>query len=236
MTDRVFFSDLRGLVADMKVWILNGSVHTGKTTFLTRWCERVRRDEGNKTLFGVLSGPDDEEGRRQVTLLPSEECRRLQCSPKESEELQKQRDSGKEGVRETVTVGAYTFFSDIMQWTCDNLLRLAEDACKIAQESADKNFFFILDEVGPLEIVRGMGFEPFVSELFRGEHFSDLRKLSNFNIIVVVRDTMVNRFSAKYLAGASEPIQTANFDPQCPIWLAYSEGIDPQFPYIPESK
>ena len=220
----------------MNVWILGAPVHTGKTTFLTRWCERVRRAADDKTVFGVLSGPDDEEGRRQVTLLPSEECRRLQCSPKELEEIQKQRDAGKEGVRETTSVGAYAFFSDVMQWVSDTLFKLAEDAGRIAQQCPSKDVFFILDEVGPLEIVRGMGFEPFVSELFRGERFSALRKLPNFHVIVVVRDTMISRFTAKYLEGHSETLQKANFDPQCPIWLAYSQGIDPQFPYVPVSK
>ena len=216
----------------MKVWILTGSVHCGKTTFLTQWIERVKTS-GNKNVFGVLSGPDDNEGRRHLTVLPSGECRRLQCSKTEVEEFQKQRESGAKDVKETVTIGPYTFFSDVMQWAKDSMAEAVNHIALSASSESGKteDFFFILDEVGPLEINRGMGFEPFVSDFFKEGR---LGSLPNVHMIVVVRQVMVDKFAAKYLGAPDAAAANVEFfNQECPIWRKYSEGVVANFPYIP---
>ena len=109
----------------MKVWVLTGPVHCGKTTFLTGWCERVRAS-GRGAVHGVLGGPDDAAGRRHLTALPSGEVRRVQCLAPEAAALERARAAGTPGVRATVTVGAYTFFEDSMQWARDTLAREAD--------------------------------------------------------------------------------------------------------------
>lgn len=109
----------------MKVWVLTGAVHCGKTTFLTAWCDRVRA-AGRGAVHGVLGGPDDAAGRRHLTLLPARAVRCVQCLAPEAAALQHARDAGTPGVRATVTVGAYTFFEDAMQWARDALAREAD--------------------------------------------------------------------------------------------------------------
>ena len=208
----------------MKVWILSGPVHCGKTTFLTAWCERVRAS-GHGEVYGVLGGPDDAEGRRHLTALPSGEVRRVQCLAPEAAALQ--------GARETVTVGAYTFFADSMQWARDTLAAAADALVSAARTGEDaREHVFVLDEVGPLAIVRGLGFEPFVTALFCGERHTALRALEHVHVIVVVRAHLVDKFAAKYLAAA--PASFEHFTPECPLWLRYSAGIAPNFPYVPE--
>lgn len=97
-----------------------------------------------------------------------------------------------------------------------------------------RELFFVLDELGPLEIVRGLGFEPFVSALFCSARFAAFRALDDVHVVVVVRAHMVDRFAAKYLPDAAAPPEL--FTPTCPLWLRYSPGIVPNFPYHPDEK
>ena len=92
----------------------------------------------------------------------------------------------------------------------------------------ERDVFFVVDEIGPLEVMRGMGFEPFVSDLFLGERNAALRAQHTVHVIVVVRTNMVDKFAAKYVPGAA----LEHFTPECDIWLAFSAGVEPHFPFV----
>lgn len=93
----------------------------------------------------------------------------------------------------------------------------------------EKDVFFVVDEIGPLEVMRGMGFEPFVSDLFVGERNAALRAQPNAHIVAVVRTSMVDKFVAKYAPGTAA---VEFFTPECAIWRAFSAGVEPHFPFV----
>jgi len=204
----------------MRVLLLSGDVHCGKTTLLTGWCRRALAS--GAAVEGVLAGPDDAEGRRHLTALPSFESRRLQLGAGEQPATPETR---------TVVVGAYTMLADTVEWA-RGLVRepLREGArcpaCSLGpRDCVCRTRYIVLDEIGPLELRRNEGLEPAVSELFA--RLATGAVLRNTTVIAVVRSPCVEEFIARYRIPEVQPFVKS------PDWLRYSAGVEVQFPYRP---
>lgn len=57
------------------VYLISGDVHTGKTTRLRKWLEKIRAE--GKQAAGILAGPDI-DGLRHLTSVETGEMQRLQ--------------------------------------------------------------------------------------------------------------------------------------------------------------
>lgn len=214
----------------MKVILLSGEVHCGKTTILKGWCDRAIA--AGAVVQGTLAWPDDERGRRHFTALPEFETRRAQVSSDDDGAEEKSLEAA--GV-ELVKMGPYTFRKDVFEWAkecveepltkpCPKCGASIPSECKCEEESDAR--YLILDEVGPLEINRGGGLEPSVTHLFDAMHSGKAPK--NLVVIAVVRNRCIESFKEKY----TQSLTVEDEFLKSQDWAKYSEGVEYVFPYI----
>lgn len=219
----------------MKVLLLSGEVHCGKTTILKGWCERAIA--AGAVVQGTLAWPDDERGRRHFTSLPAFETRRAQVTlDDDGAEERALLAAGAELVR----VGPYTFRKDVFEWAKACVEEPLGQPCpKCSSPAAGctcRARYLVLDEVGPLEINRGGGLEPSVTRLFDAMRAGAAP--ANLVVIAVVRSRCVEAFKEKYTRGSGDccgsPANLVVEDEflKSQDWEAFSEGIEYVFPYV----
>ena len=224
----------------MKVLLLSGEVHCGKTTILKGWCERAIA--AGAVVQGTLAWPDDERGRRHFTSLPAFETRRAQVSLDDdgAEERALLQDAG----AEVVKVGPYTFRKDVFEWAkacVEEPLCAPCPKCSLPPSACTcRARYLVLDEVGPLEINRGGGLEPSVTRLFAAMRSGAAP--ANLVVVAVVRSRCVEAFKDKYTKSdgdgggcgtpgmAAIPVEAEFLKSQ--DWETFSKGIEYVFPYI----
>ena len=105
------------------------------------------------------------------------------------------KDLAKEYTQETVTVGPFVFDSSVLAWAREELGSLATADCAVV----------VVDEIGPLEMKRGMGLEPAFSQMIS-------RIRLDQHVIVVVRDNLRDALSSKFDCTPT-PIDLNGFEP-----------------------
>ena len=105
------------------------------------------------------------------------------------------KDLAKEYTQETVTVGPFVFDSSVLAWAREELGSLATADCAVV----------VVDEIGPLEMKRGMGLEPAFSQMIS-------RIRLDQHVIVVVRDNLRGALSSKFDCTPT-PIDLDGFEP-----------------------
>jgi len=118
---------------------------------------------------GVLSPIIDE--KRHVYSIHHEQDLQLEAEKK-----------AQQPEEELITIGRYTFLNSSFEWARDEL----RSALAINPR------WLIIDEVGPLEL-SGKGLEPMVSTIL-----SDFERAKNHQLILVVRDTVVEQMISHY--------------------------------------
>lgn len=220
----------------MKVLLLSGEVHCGKTTLLKGWCERAIA--AGAVVQGTLAWPDDARGRRHFTSLPWFETRRAQVSFDDAgEEEQALRAAGVC----FVTMGPYTFREDVFEWAKACVEEPLHKPCpkcgrRAAECECSEARYLVVDEVGPLEINRGVALEPSITRLFAA--MREGRAPRNLVVVAVVRSRCVEGFKAKYAAPQGTPpaqrIPVEDEFLRSQDWAAFSEGVEYVFPYVPK--
>jgi nucleoside-triphosphatase THEP1 len=199
----------------MRVLLLSGDVHCGKTTLLTEWCHRAIA--AGAAVEGVLAGPDV-DGCRHMTSLPSFVSRRLQLRREEA------------AAQDTVKIGSYMLRGDVFAWARELVLAPLRESSRCPRCAGApracvcSSRYLVIDEIGPLELRRGEGLEPAVSEAISRMASGTL--VPNLAVVAVVRSQCADEFLAHYgLCDATPFVQSAD-------WRAYSQGIEPQFPFV----
>ncbi len=150
----------KGVVWKDKLWILTAPVHSGKTSFLSKWT-------GGRNVSGFLT--PDVEGVRVLYDLSNKTT-----IPFETIQLDYQK---------IISVGKYSFLRSTFDY--GNTL--------IVNSIKERNKYFIIDEVGKLEM-NDQGFESGIQFLL-----NHLRNNNSPTIyILVVRDFLLDGFISKY--------------------------------------
>lgn len=144
-----------------EIIILTGPVHTGKSTALQQWAKH--RQATGKLVRGLLN--PDIEGRKKFIDAASGETFSMEAQPGEA----------------SLEVGKYRFSAAAFERA-----RLV-----ISRESLLPADFFVLDEIGKLELA-DQGLEPAVSDFL--SNVDDLCP----TVILVIRDFLVDDAIRKY--------------------------------------
>lgn len=150
-----------------RIYILSGSIQSGKTTRLIKWIN------GKQKVDGILQPVIN--GKRFLQLISSGESRQLEIS-------------GKVTAENEVEVGKYKFDKNVFSWAQEKLLYAYK-------EDLD---WLVIDEFGKLEL-KGNGLKPAISQIL-----SEERENSKANIIIVIRDYLVNEFISNYKSDLTE--------------------------------
>lgn len=204
----------------MRILLLSGDVHCGKTTLLTAWCKRAIA--AGAVVEGIIAGPDV-DGCRHLTSIPSFTSRRLQLARGEAPPA---------APASVVSVGGFSMLEDVFAWARARVLEPLHESSRCARcalgprdcECAAR--YLVLDEIGPLELRRGEGLEPAVSQAFARMNAEAGRVLRNVAVIAVVRSQCADEFIAHY--GIKDPVTPFVNSSD---WRLYSQGVDPQFPF-----
>ena len=157
----------------MKVYVLEGSIGSGKTTLLHRWADRARA--AGAVVEGILAGPTDPKTNlRRVSLLTREAAACEFCSGGRPYEAA----TAEEGV---VKVGKFLFFSEAFEQQCEILAKIA---AKLEKCVKNAEHYMLIDEIGPLEIRRGMGLAPTLLSIVP-------RLPDTVSLVIVCRDSCV---------------------------------------------
>ncbi|KAH3744935.1 hypothetical protein Pelo_13661 [Pelomyxa schiedti] len=163
------------------VALLSGDVHSGKTTQVRQWLERLRA--AGKSAAGILAGPDI-DGLRHLTSIATGEVKKLQIRDME--------EAKRDGLS-VCSICNYVFDNAVFEWARGEIERAA---FPVASSGAVPPLdYLILDEVGPLELREGIGLEPMVTRIFTSLAQLALRGTT---VVVVVRATSAPRFREKY--------------------------------------
>lgn len=127
--------------------VLTGPIHSGKTTRLAAWLERIGADgtTAGVPVAGILAPVA--YGRRRLCSIATGECRDLTASDDLPE-------------RRLVTIGPHRFDDAVFAWA-RGVIGTAASATADARRGSPPRWL-VVDEVGPLEL-RGSGLEPAVS-------------------------------------------------------------------------
>lgn len=141
------------------IYLLTGSIHSGKTTALMQWCLQ------KQNVLGILT--PDVNGERMFFNIQTKEYFPMLAKPNE----------------EALIIGKYNFSKAGF-----------EQAINIILENSTTDNWFVIDEIGPLEL-KGEGFNSCLKQV--------LENRSN-KLIIVVREGLVesvcNSFGIKETA------------------------------------
>lgn len=191
------------------VFLVSGDIRTGKTTWLRHWMGLMKargiRYSGVASLDSTPIGILNAAKYLQTPVQPNLHLRRM-LNVETQQSIEFEIELGKEGNQPVIKIGRFVFskkaFHQGVQWLYDGL----------EQESTD---WLILDEVGKLELHRGEGFEPDLSQFFmkytqtvesrqsQGKRFPQL--------LVVIRKELLPDFIAQHTSRLPE-FEVLNFN------------------------
>ncbi|MEZ4722809.1 MAG: nucleoside-triphosphatase [Flavobacteriales bacterium] len=146
-----------------EIVILTGPVHSGKSTTLYEWF--VFQKLGNKVIRGIVN-PELNGRKRFINAFTKEQFEML----------------ADENEADVIEIGKFTFSAKSFEKARETLF----------QQSALASDYFIVDEIGKLELLGG-GLEPEVSRLL-----SRIDDLNIGTVILVVRDFLVDEVIAYF--------------------------------------
>lgn len=162
-----------------EILIYSEPVHSGKSTRLMNWCARQEKIQG-------FVSPDVDYRRKLYDL---SEQKLYEFEVTESDD------------RPAVIIGHYQFLLD----TFHRAHAILKDMEKNCQE-ADASYFWMIDEIGKLEL-KGNGFEPAFSS------FLETFKLNGKGtLVLVVRDYLLEEVIAHYHLSSAKVIRHAWFE------------------------
>lgn len=141
------------------IGLLTGSIGIGKTTLCHRLVALLRQ-QGLEPAGILAPALIDDQGRKigiRLLRIETEEERVLALV---------------EGDLQGPRTGRYAFDADVMAWGLSGLRRALRG----------KYDLVLIDEIGPLELLRGEGLAPVLD---------DLRKLDGSHVLIVVREVLV---------------------------------------------
>jgi hypothetical protein len=157
-----------------RVFILHGPRHSGKSSALAAWCsEEKARQGGHTKVCGFLSTLSP-EGLKTIQNIDTHET-----FPLES----------KEPGEDTMEIGVKPYYLNKQAFPfAESILALA-----LENRHSVKGAFFVLDEVGPLEVNKELGHHNLLTKLlgpqWRGE---------GGHVVLVVRDELLDEVCSKY--------------------------------------
>ncbi len=184
------------------VFLVSGDIRTGKTTWLRHWMGILKsRGVRFSGVVSLDSTPIDDLNVAkyiQTTVQPNLHLRKL-LNVDSQESIEFEIENGKEGNQPVIKVGRFIFsmnaFHQGMKWLQEGLEHHEMD-------------WLVLDEVGKLELHRGQGFEPQLSEFFtQFKETVELRRTKGKSfpkLLVMVRNELVADFEAQHAARLPE--------------------------------
>lgn len=191
------------------VFLVSGDIRTGKTTWLRHWMGLMKaqgiRYSGVVSLDSTPISELNAAKYLQTPVQPNLHLRRI-LNVETQQSIEFEIELGNEGNQPVIQVGRFVFsknaFSQGIQWLYHGL----------EQESMD---WLVLDEVGKLELHRGEGFEPQLSQFFMAySKMVELRRAQDKSfpkLLVVVRKELLSDFAAQHDSQLPE-YQVLNFE------------------------
>jgi nucleoside-triphosphatase len=191
------------------VFLVSGDIRTGKTTWLRHWMGLMKargiQYSGVASLDSTPIGELNAAKYLQTPVQPNLHLRRM-LNVETQQSIEFEIELGKEGNQSVIKVGRFVFskkaFHQGIQWLYDGL----------EQESTD---WLILDEVGKLELHRGEGFEPDLSQfLMKYTQTVESRKSQGKrfpHLLVVIRKELLQDFIAQHTSRLPE-FEVLNFN------------------------
>jgi len=186
----------------MNIYILSEPIQAGKTTHIKEWIQTKKntKQAGHKSgeVWGILA-PDDEDGLRHFVALSPLSSRDIAVEVAADEGLRRVQ----EGDLFTVGKKCFYFKHSAFNWAIEHLKgSLKEATCNT---DINKEFWLVLDEVGPLEVKQGKGFDQFMKLVVQEfkkqtttQNTTDSTTTNEINFVVVVREGLVEDFLKHY--------------------------------------
>ena len=190
-----------------QVLLLYGPKQSGKTTALGAFIQKTRKENPSIKIVGVIQPVL--EGLRHIVTLSDNRKYTLQIATEEKNKNGKHKS--KKNTTKTIKTKHYTFDPAAMEVAKLELKNICQN-CKKKNVDTESYDYIIIDEVGPLEMKRNQGYEPFVKNLFK--YLLTNPKYNKTKVFVVVRESLKDTFASHYGIDNNNIGQFTDYFPQ----------------------